>query len=266
MENVNGGIDAPYGFHRHIFDQMATVFYGTDDGFQDGSFGEFDEIVDFYDGVAAERKKNVHFASAVGGLYGLNLLPLWKPKAITFFDINPHAIAYFRVIRRVWTQSSGRQDFLDRLTHRDFDVENEEEAVIRENVALHQRGELPPARGAAKRSFEASWTYALDRFDLTRGLLTDVPLDLRLEGMESESFARFVRDKSNLWLYCSNIIEFVYHKLRFDCPANNVILSIIYPGQTDLLDLAPFGCRAVEVACRIPLAAEPVADPRGGAP
>ena len=44
--------------------------------------------------------------SVVGGLYGLNLIPLWRPKRITIFDIDPTAITYFRVIHRVFTTSA----------------------------------------------------------------------------------------------------------------------------------------------------------------
>jgi len=33
------------------------------------------------------------------GLYGLNLIPLIRPKEITFFDVNPHQIAFLKVIR-----------------------------------------------------------------------------------------------------------------------------------------------------------------------
>ena len=54
-------------------DHPENVFYGTDDGSQDGSFREFAEFQAHYAGVAPERRENIHMVSVVGGLYGLNL-------------------------------------------------------------------------------------------------------------------------------------------------------------------------------------------------
>ena len=82
-----------------------NVFYGTDDGYQDGSFTEFQEIKAHYKSVGPHRKEDIHMISVVGGLYGLNLIPLWQPKRITIFDINPTALTYFRIIRHVFTTS-----------------------------------------------------------------------------------------------------------------------------------------------------------------
>src|SRR5215210_8026097 len=103
------------------------VFYGTDDGHQDGSFGEFAEIKAHYEGVSPERREDIHMVSVVGGLYGLNLIPLWRPRRITIFDINPAAVTYFRIIRKVFTTSRDAEHFLGRLTEADYDAETEQE-------------------------------------------------------------------------------------------------------------------------------------------
>src|ERR1700745_1725004 len=80
---------APRAFNREMYhDHPENVFYGTDDGAQDGSFSEFAEIKTHYENVAGERRKDIHMISVVGGLYGLNLIPLWKPTRLTIFDIN----------------------------------------------------------------------------------------------------------------------------------------------------------------------------------
>src|SRR3954464_4667863 len=131
--------NAPSSFNQHIFFDAKSVFYGTDDGYQDGSCTEFKLYEDFHRSVAPQRRENIHLVSAVGGLYGLNLISLWRPRQITFFDINPHATAYFTLIRRVFAVSSSKQDFLDRLSHKDYEVDNPAEALIRENLALKQR-------------------------------------------------------------------------------------------------------------------------------
>lgn len=246
-------VEAPSKINQDIFDTGHMVFYGTDDGFQDGSFGEMRELEAFYDQLPAARKQNLHYASAIGGLYGLNLIPLIRPTAITFFDINPHAVAYFEIIRKVLVGSPSKQAFLDRLGHADYDVATPAEELIRENIALKQQGRLPRERGSSKRSFEASWRYALDRYDLTRGLLADGVVQVRTEGMQSPSFKDFVRDQQNFWLYSSNIFEFVYFDLRFNRAKNVVALSIIYPGQVDLLDLDAFSAYPLDLKCQIPM-------------
>ena len=244
---------APSKVNQDIFTSEQIVFYGTDDGFQDGSFGEFEELTAFYQTLPPTRRKNVHLVSAIGGLYGLNLVPFLRPEKITFFDINPHAVAYFELIRRVFISSRDKSHFLDQLTKGEYPVTTEAETIIRENIALKQRGELPPERGSSKRSFEASWKYALDRFELTRSLLADVPVSVRTESMESPAFQAFIRDQSDLWLYASNIFEFVYFDLTFSRPKNVVALSIIYPGQVDVLDLDPLSKYPLELKCEIPM-------------
>lgn len=251
----------PSAFNQHIFFDPAGVFYGTDDGYQDGSFGEFEIFETFYRDVEPSRRESIHFVSAVGGLYGLNLMTCWQPSEITFFDINPHAVAYFDLVRRVWAGSSDKKHFLDRLTRQDYDVENEAEATIRENLALKQRGELPRSRGSSyRRTLEVSWGYALERFALTRRLLTEVPLESRVMGIESEELAELLRERENLWIYSSNIAEFTFSRFRIDHPGNAVLASIVFPGQVDLLDLAPFGDRPVEARVEIPMTAVPVGE------
>src|SRR5262245_28366118 len=252
---------APSSFNQHIFFSPAAVFYGTDDGYQDGSLTELEELRQFYEGVEPARREHIHFVSAVGGLYGLNVMTCWRPREITFFDINPHAIAYFNLIRRVFQISASREDLLERLRTENYPVASPDEALIRENLALKQRGQLDASRGSSyKRTLAASWRYALDHFEETRRLLTDVPLHVRLEGIQSPGFCEFLRQGRNLWIYPSNIVEFTYSRMRLDHPENTVMVSVVYPGQMQLLDLAPFGDRPVDVRFEIPLAASPVGE------
>ncbi len=248
---------APRAFNREMYhDHPENVFYGTDDGYQDGSFGEFSEFRAHYESVAPERRENIHMISVVGGLYGLNLIPLWRPKRMTIFDINPTAITYFRIVHRVFTTSRDVEHFLGRLTAGDYDAETEEEKFVRENIRLKQKGCLPRSRGSTKRPYEQSWQYAFENFDLTKQLLSEVPLDIRTEPMESESFSQWIRDQNNLWIYASNITQFHYFDLEFADPTNVVLLQIIHPEQPQLLDLAPLGGGPVKVKFEIPLRAE----------
>ena len=250
-------VQAPRAFNREMYhDHPENVFYGTDDGAQDGSFSEFAEIKAHYDNVAQARREDIHMISVVGGLYGLNLIPLWKPSRITIFDINPTAITYFQIIRRVLTTSRDVAHFLQRLTDGDYEVETEREEFVRENICLKQRGNLPRERGSTKRPYEQSWQYAFEHFDLTKKILTEVPLEIRTEPMESDGFRNWIREQNNLWIYASNITEFHFFDLEFANPTNVVLLQIIFPGDVQLLDLAPLSGGPVKVDFHIPLKAE----------
>jgi hypothetical protein len=248
---------APRAFNREMYhDHPENVFYGTDDGYQDGSFGEFAEIKAHYDNVDPQRRKDIHMISVVGGLYGLNLIPLWRPTRLTIFDINPTAVTYFKIIRRVFISSRDVGHFLQRLTGGDYEVASDREHFVRENIRMKQRGTLPRERGSTKRPYEQSWQYAFEHFELTKQILTEAPLEIRTEPMESDGFRNWICQQNNLWIYCSNITEFHYFDLEFADPSNVVLLQIIFPGQVQLMDLAPLGGGPVKVNFEIPLRAE----------
>ena len=249
--------EAPRAFNREMYhNHPENVFYGTDDGSQDGSFAEFPAFQAHYNSVAPERRENIHMISVVGGLYGLNFIPLWRPKQITIFDINPAAVTYFRLIRSVFMTSRDVEHFLARLTAGDYDAETEEEQFVRENIRLKQAGRLPRERGSTKRPYEQSWQYAFQNFDLTKQILTEVPLEIRTEPMESEGFSNWIRNQNNLWIYASNITQFHYFDLEFANPTNVVVVQIIHPEQPQLLDLAPLSGGPVRVKFEIPLRTE----------
>jgi hypothetical protein len=248
---------APRAFNREMYHHHPeNVFYGTDDGAQDGSFSEFSAFREHYESVEPWRREDIHMMSVVGGLYGLNLLPLWRPKRLTIFDVNPMALTYFSVVRQVWTASRDAAHFLGRLTSGDYEVETEDEDFVRENIRLKQAGKLPRERGSTKRPYEQSWQYALEHFDVTKQILRDVPLEIRSEPMEGETFREYIRGQNNLWIYCSNITEFHYFDLDLTDTSNVVVLQIIFPGRPQLLDLAPLGGAPVKVRFEIPLQAE----------
>ncbi|HSD47654.1 MAG TPA: hypothetical protein VLB87_13595 [Pyrinomonadaceae bacterium] len=248
--------EAPRAFNREMYhDHPENVFYGTDDGAQDGSFSEFAQIKAHYESAAPERRQNIHMISVVGGLYGLNLIPLWKPARLTIFDINPTAVTYFKLIQHVFTTSRDVAHFLQRLTDGDYEAQTEREQFVRENIRLKQRGALPRERGSTKRPYEQSWQYAFENFDLTKKLLTETPLEIRTEPMESDGFRSWIREQNNLWIYSSNITEFHYFDLDFADTSNVVLLQIIFPGQVQLLDLASLAGGPVKVNYEIPLRA-----------
>ena len=166
---------APRAFNRNIFANREQVYYGTDDGSKDGSFSEFKIIKKHYDSIQSDRKDDIHMISVIGGLYGLNLISLWKPKKITFFDINPMAVKYFNIIYKVWTTSNDAQHFLDRLTQGDYETHDEDDQFIQENITIIQEtGDIPPHRGASSnRTLAASWRIALENFETTKKYLQE---------------------------------------------------------------------------------------------
>jgi len=175
---------------------------------------------------------------------------------LTIFDINPAAITYFQIIREVLTSSQNVEHFLQRLTDGDYDAETELEKFVRENICLKQKGCLPRERGSTKRPYEQSWQYAFEKFELTKQILSEVPLEIRTEPMESDSFSKWIRRQNNLWIYASNITQFHFFDLEFANPTNVVVLQIIHPDQPQLLDLAPLSGGPVRVKFEIPLRAE----------
>lgn len=249
------------------FDHIHEIYYGTDDGFARlspreeprhdeahvaGLYEVFARYEEFYQRVAPERRDHIHLASVVGGLYGLNLIPLLRPREITFFDVNPHQIAFLKVIRRVWIESRSADHFLGKLANTDYEVESEQERVIRSCIAARQNGTLTEEQGRSARSFLSSWRYALDRFELTRQLLEETPVNTRVEDMRSPSFFDFVANRENLWLFCSNVFLFAFFDLLFRHPQNAVLFASYYDA-TEMLDLGGMGGGPVKVHCRIPM-------------
>jgi hypothetical protein len=253
------------------FDHIHEIYYTTDDGFAElrpreeprhdaehiaGLYEIFARYQEFYARAAPGRRERIHLASVVGGLYGLNLIPIFRPREITFFDVNPHAIVYFNTIRRVWIDSRTADAFLARLANADYAVETEQEKVIQRCIAKKQNGTLTEEEGRSARSFLSSWRYALDHFELTRGLLADVPVHTRAEAMHAQSFKDFVLDQENLWTFCSNVFLFVFFDLTFRFPQNGAMFAS-YFDETDMLDLGAAGGGPVTVHCRIPMTLTP---------
>jgi hypothetical protein len=250
------------------FEKIHEIYYTTDDGYPElrpreengnddvrlpGLYKVFARYEQFYRRVAPWRRERIHLASVVGGLYGLNLIPIFRPRQITFFDVNPHAIAYFKIIRRVWIESGTAKEFLARLANGEYAVEAEHEQIIRSCIAKKQNGTLVPEEGRSARSFLSSWRYALDHYDLTRGLLADVPVHTRVEAMHEQSFKDFVANQGDLWMYCSNIFLFVYFDLPVRFPQNAALFASYFE-ETEMLDLAACGRTPVTVRCRLPMA------------
>jgi len=246
---------APRAFNRGLHSNRDQVFYGTDDGSQDGSFGEFPDFIKHYESVDQSRKDDIHMISVVGGLYGLNMIPLWKPKKLTIFDINPMGVTYFTVIHRVWTTSNDAQHFLQRLEDMDYEVVTEDEKFVQENISLKSKGTLPRSRGSSKRSFYESWKYALDNFEVTKSILLG-PLEIRTEPMESDSFSDMIKNQNNSWIYASNITQFHFFDLDFEDPSNCVMLQIIHPEKPQLLDISEYAGKRVRVKFAIPITVE----------
>jgi hypothetical protein len=258
---------APRSVFRTEFAKLEQIYFGTDDGHpttgedfvfdEAGTEHEFAALESFYRSVDAERQEDIHLVSVVGGFYGLNLVPLFRPRRITLFDVNPYQILYAQLVMRVLTVSASAEEFLDRLSRGDYEVLSEEESRLRETLALKQQGLLTPDRGRSKRTLARSWRYALEHFDLTKRLLTEVPIVTRIDAMQSPQFADFLRDQESAWVYCSNVLLFVYFELELTRP-RNVVLCAQYHDETEILDLGAYGGRPVKVQCAVPMSAREI--------
>ncbi len=249
------------------FAKINDVYYGTDDGFAElrpreetchdaahvaALYEIYARYEQFYHSVVLTRRDQIHFVSVVGGLYGLNLIPIFRPKQITLVDVNPHQITFFNLIRRAWIASASCEQFLGKLTNASYEVDTDEERFIQTCIAARQKGTLADEQGCSARTFRSSWRYALDHFELTRRLLVEVPVETRVEGMHTASFASFLANNENLWIYLSNVILFVFFDLHFQYP-RNVALFANYFDRTELLDLHGTSSGPVSVHCRLPM-------------
>jgi hypothetical protein len=263
---------APRRAFGNEFHTLEQIYLGTDDGHphsgpdflfdEAGTDHEFMRFEELYRNAGPERTGNIHLISVVGGFYGLNLVPLLRPREITFFDVNPYQITYALLIARVLTSSCSAAEFLDRLTHQDYDVRSDDERALRERIALKQKGLLVPSRCRSKRTLARSWRYALESFDLTKEILQEIPITTRVDAMQSPQFASYLQERDNAWVYCSNVLLFVYFELELT-RARNVVFCAQYYDQTEILDLAGWGDRRVKVCCSIPMSAREVRPRRG---
>jgi hypothetical protein len=81
-----------------------------------------------------------------------------------------------------------------------------------------------------------------------------VPLEIRGEPTERDSFSEWIRAQDNVWIYASNIAQFHYFDLEFSNPKNVVVAQIINPSVSpEILDLASLGGGEVKVKFEIPL-------------
>ena len=249
------------------FEDIREVYYGTDDGFlerhppcdtQDDRHQLYEtcqRYEGFYRDLPSHRRENIHLATVIGGLFSLNLIPIFKPKMLTFFDVNPHAITLFDIVRRVWIGSKSSDEFLRRLADASYDIFSPEQRFLRECIVAKMRGTLTEEDGRTSHSFLHSWRYALERFELTRTLLKEAPVQTFTDGMHTQSFQDFVAGHENLWLYCSNIFLFKYFELVFHHTANATVLAC-YHDRPEIFDVTEVGAGApVTVNCRIPITA-----------
>ncbi|NQZ09749.1 MAG: hypothetical protein HRT35_21570 [Algicola sp.] len=250
-----------------VFQQIHQIYYGTDDGFAEltprqeichddehirGLYDIFQHYKAFYSDLAPKRRGSIHLVSVVGGLYGLNLIPMFEPNEITFYDTNVHAVTFFDIIRRVWIDSPDASTFLDKLTHASYEVDSPQEKIIRDCIAATQNGTLTEDRGQTARSLLSSWRYALDHFDKTRDILSQVPVHTRVEDMQSAGFRDFIAKGENIWLFCSNVIYFSFFELCFNYPENAVVFAS-YFDKTEILDLGKYTKGPVTAHCRLPM-------------
>src|SRR5947208_2686048 len=93
---------APRTAFPQSFDHLNEIYYTTDDGFAElrprmeprhdaehvaGLYEIFARYEEFHRRVGPGRRNRIHLASVVGGLDGLNLIPIFRPRELMFFDL-----------------------------------------------------------------------------------------------------------------------------------------------------------------------------------
>ncbi len=251
------------------FADLREIYYGTDDGFDKAhtttdtpnDIDQHTKVCQFYeafcDGIAADRRQNIHYASVVGGLFGLNLIPIVKPQKITFFDINPYAPVLFSLLKRVWVTCESSEEFLRKLQDADYEVGSEDERVIQTCLVKKQNGTLLDTRyggeGRTSHSLKHSWYYALTHFELTRELFLTAEVNTFCSGIHEEAFKTFVSQEPNLWIYFSNVFAHKYSDLVFDHPKNAVAFAC-HHDEPEACDISAGGQDAATLLGRVPMA------------
>lgn len=197
---------------------------------------KLDKFQTFYEQISEKRKGNIHLISVIGGFYCLNLLPLFKPKKITLYDVEPYKIIFVTMILRAFKMSKNKEELLDRLVEQNYPVRTQWEATMRRNIAVRERGEQRVNCKKLRRTFSSAWVHALENFTATKEVLSFVPVYLRAEDIRDDSFRKYTREQKNAWLYTSNIFTFMDVELEFKHPKNAVVFAIYHHGE-DFLDL-----------------------------
>lgn len=187
-------------------DLLELVYYGSSDHRDLALFKSFRNA------SHKNKKRSMVLTSVVGGLFCLNIMVALKPKRINLFDANPMPLLLFEMVRLVILSSRDKEDFLQRIRHRNYPVHSNWEQELQRNLSIKMaldEGIQPEKKlcGFSRRPLERSWRYCLNRFEELQDLLLNTPYSLLIEDTRNEDFVDFLLKQPNHWIYLSNIWE-----------------------------------------------------------
>lgn len=83
------------------------------------------QILNNFADIDKEKVSNRKFASVIGSLFFLNIIPHIKPKEVLLFDINGYQVRYLKLLVEIMSISKTFENFVENLFVRSYNVNNE---------------------------------------------------------------------------------------------------------------------------------------------
>ncbi|WKZ25985.1 MAG: hypothetical protein QY322_01600 [bacterium] len=83
------------------------------------------QILNNFEDIDKEKVSNRKFASVIGSLFFLNIIPHIKPKEILLFDINDYQVRYLKLLVEIMSISKTFENFIENLFVRRYNANNE---------------------------------------------------------------------------------------------------------------------------------------------
>lgn len=83
------------------------------------------QILDNFANIDREKISNRKFASVIGSLFFLNIIPHVKPKEVLLFDINDYQVRYLKLLVEIMNISKTFENFVENLFVRRYNANNE---------------------------------------------------------------------------------------------------------------------------------------------
>ncbi|CAJ1364106.1 unnamed protein product, partial [Effrenium voratum] len=161
-------------------------------GFKDVYFGANEPwgetLHDIFTLIAHKFTQVEHYVSVVGSMNALNFLTAIRPKQIHFFDLNPAAVSWGKLLVELVRASASPQDFVSRLFARDlqgFEAEGQVLSPASQEAFL----QLPPSEAIRSETLAKLSEESQDVYRQVAEQVEGHKHDLNTGGLESGSFA-----------------------------------------------------------------------------
>ncbi|CAJ1382402.1 unnamed protein product [Effrenium voratum] len=160
-------------------------------GFKDVYFGANEPwgetLHDIFTLIAHKFTQVEHYVSVVGSMNALNFLTAIRPKQIHFFDLNPAAVSWGKLLVELVRASASPQDFVSRLFARD--LQGFEEGQVLSPASQEAFLQLPPSEAIRSETLAKLSEESQDVYRQVAEQVEGHKHDLNTGGLESGSFA-----------------------------------------------------------------------------